>query len=178
MKRTMLLVLMCLVFSVTSVSASAGDGKRRVYEGTLSNGYPMAIELILHDDKPPALSEFEFGVDMTCDDGTVQSWYVGFGWGGRLPPLPSHALDLDLVDISQAIHVHGKVQAVHGAGTLEFTIAGLTVDEQPQLCTSGEVTWTVDRTVPPVATPPPAEPLQVVRFVTGDGIHVTMTRLR
>jgi hypothetical protein len=98
---------------------------------------------------------------MPCDDGTVQSWYVAFGWG-RLPSLPSHALDLDLVDISQAIHVHGKVQAVHGAGTLEFTIAALTVDEQPQLCTSGEVTWTVDRTVPPVAAPLPAEPLQVV----------------
>ena len=49
-------MLMCLVFSVAvvSVSASAGEGKRRVYEGTLSNGYPMAIKLVLREDRPPA----------------------------------------------------------------------------------------------------------------------------
>lgn len=180
MKRAALLVLMCLVLSlaVVSVDASAGAGKRRVYEGTVSNGYPMGIKLILRDDGPPALREVEFGADTTCDDGTMQTWFMSFGWGGGFPAMPSHALDLDLVDSSQAIHLHGKVQAVHGAGTLQFTIAALTMDEQAQLCTTGELTWTVDRTVPPVATPPPSEPLQVVRYVTGDGIRVTLTRLR
>ena len=180
MKRATALVLMCLVFSVTvvSVDASAGAGKRRVYEGTLSNGYPMGIKLVLREDRSPALREVGFGADITCEDGTLQTWFIGFGWAGGLPALPSHALDLDLVDSSQAIHLQGKVQAIHGAGTLQLTIAALTADEQSQLCTSGEVTWTVERTVPPVASPPPTEPLQVVRYVTGDGIRVTMTRLR
>jgi hypothetical protein len=179
MKRGALLVLMCLVFSVTvvSVEASAGAGKRRVYEGTLSNGYPMEIKLVLREDRPPALREVEFGADITCDDGTLQTWFIGFGWGGGLPAMPAHALDLDLVDSSQAIHLHGKVQAVHGAGTMQFTIATLTMDEQAQLCTTGELTWTVDRTVPPVESPPPV-PLEVVRYVTGDGVRVTLTRLR
>ena len=180
MKRAAVLVLTCLVFSVTvvCVDASAGAGKRRVYEGMLSNGYPMGIKLVLHEGRPPALSEVEFGADLTCEDGTLQTWFVGFGWGGSLPALPSHALDLDLVDTSQAIHLQGKVQAIHGTGTLRFTIAALTMDEQAQVCTTGELTWTVDRTVPPVATPPQTEPLQVVRYVTGDGIRVTLTRLR
>ena len=177
MKRAMLLVLMCMVFSVTvaSVSASAGAGKRRVYEGTLSSGLPIGMKLLVREDRPPGIAELEFGADMTCDDGTVQSWFVGWGWFGGRPPMPSHALDLDLVDPSSALHLHGIVQAVHGSGTLQFTIAALTADEHAQLCTTGDLTWSVDRTVPPVATPPPSEPLQVVRYVTGDGIHITMT---
>lgn len=176
----MLLVLMCMVFitTVVSVNASAGEWKQRVYRGRLSNGYKMSIGLVVRDGRPPGLRQFEFGVDMPCDDGTLQTWFVGMAWGGQQVQLPSHALDLDSVEPTQALHVHGKVQAVHGSGTLQFTIATLTMDEQAQLCTSGELTWTVDRTVPPVETPPPTEPLQVVQYVTGDGIRVTLTRIR
>ena len=116
---------------------------------------------------------------MTCEDGTLQTWFVGMSWAkttadvavARAGPGPPWTL-------TQSLHVHGKVQAIHGSGTLRFTIAALTVDEQAQLCTSGDLTWTVDRTVPPVATPPPAEPLQVLRYVTPDGINITMTRVR
>ena len=180
MKRATLLVLMCLVFSVTvvSVSASAGEGKRRVYEGTLSSGLPIEMKLVVREDRPPGIAELQFGADMTCEDGTTQSWFVGWGWFGGRPPMPSHALDLDLLDPSSALHVHGIVQAVHGSGTLQFTIAALTADEQAQICTTGELTWTVDRTVPPVASPPPTEPLQVVRYTTSDGMRVTLTRLQ
>lgn len=178
MKRATLLILMCLVFSVVSVSASAGEGKRRVYEGTLSSGLPMSVTLVIRDGKPPVLREFDFGADMACDDGSVQSWFVSYGWGGGSPSLPAHQLDVDLGDTSTAVHLHGKVQAVHGSGTFEFTIAALTTDEQAQLCTTGELTWTVDRTEPPATLPPPTEPLRVVRYVTGDGIRVTLARLR
>ena len=68
MKRAMLLVLMCMVFSVTvvSVSASAGEGKRRVYEGTLSSGLPIGMKLLVREDRPPGIAELEFGADMTC----------------------------------------------------------------------------------------------------------------
>jgi hypothetical protein len=67
MRRAMLLVLMCMVFITTVVveSASAGEGKRRIYEGSLSNGYRIGIQLFLQEDEAPALSVFEFGVDMT-----------------------------------------------------------------------------------------------------------------
>jgi hypothetical protein len=79
MKRAMLLVLMCMVFTTTvvSVNASAGEGKQRVYRGRLSNGYKMAVDLVLREGEPPALREIEFGVDMTCDDGTLQTWFSG-----------------------------------------------------------------------------------------------------
>lgn len=178
MKRTMMVVaVMAATAIVFSVNASAGDQRRRVYEGTLgADGPAVGMTLILRDDRAPALLELEFGADMTCDDGTSQQWSVGMFWGGALPPLPSHMLDLDSVDIGSALHLHGKVQAVYGEGTFSFAIAALTVDETPQLCSTGELPWTVTRTVPPVegSSAPPA-PLQVVRFVT-DGAQVTMTR--
>jgi hypothetical protein len=181
MKRTLVLVFaMAMSAMVVPANASAGAGKVRVYEGTLgAGGQPIVLTLILREGRPPAISEVEFGADMTCDDGTSQQWDIGMGWGGGEPSLPSHALDLDLLDVSSVLHLHGKVQAVHGEGTFEYAIPALTADEQAQICTTGQLPWTVERTSPPVEgqSPPPPTPLQIVRFVTGDGTHVTMTRL-
>ena len=94
MKRATLLILMCLVFSVTvvSVDASAGEGKRRVYEGTLSNGSPIDLKLVVREDRPPGIAELDFGAEMTCDDGTVQSWFIGWAWLGGRPPMPRSTL--------------------------------------------------------------------------------------
>jgi hypothetical protein len=182
MKRaTLLLLVMATTTIVLSANASAGAGKLRVFEGTLGDsGQPITLTLILREDRPPALSEVDFGADMTCEDGTTQMWLVGMGWGGRLPSLPSHMLDLDAFDLSEVLHVHGKVQAVQGEGTFEFAIPALTVDEHAQICTTGELPWAVVRTSPPFEgqSPPPPAPLQVLRFVTPDGVRVTMTRVR
>lgn len=101
---------------------------------------------------------------------------MAFGWIGLLPPLPSHAIDLDMVDISSALHLHGVIQAIHGEGTLVFTVPALTADEQAQLCTSGEQPWTVDRTVPPVQSLALPPGIQVLRFAI-NGARVTMTRV-
>jgi hypothetical protein len=51
------------------------------------------------------------------------------------------------------------------------------VEEQAQLCTTGELSWTVERTVPPVENPEPPSSIQVLRYVAGDGARVTMTRI-
>jgi hypothetical protein len=191
MKRTIIvLVVMATAAIVVSANASAGAGRRRVYEGAMGDGdQSISLTIVLRPDRAPALEEVDFDATMTCDDGTSQRWGVGMGWAGKLPTLPSHTLDLDLVDLSSGLHLHGKVQAVRGAGTFEYTIAGLTADEQPQLCTTGEIPWTVTRTAPPVEgqSPPTPTPtpspwpspsaLQVVRFVTTSGVRVTMTRI-
>jgi hypothetical protein len=191
MKRTIVvLMVMAAAAVVLSANASADAGKRRIYEGTIGDGgQPIKLTLVLREGKAPALAEVEFGADMVCDDGTSQLWEVGLGWGGQLPSLPSHTLDLDAVDVSSAMHLHGKVQAVHGEGTFEYTIPGLTADEQAQRCTTGELAWTATRTAPPVEGPLPSplptpspspspSPLQIVRFVTSGGVRVTMTRVR
>ncbi|MGZ5307193.1 MAG: hypothetical protein ACXWEG_10710 [Actinomycetota bacterium] len=190
-RAIVVLVVIATAAIVVSANASAGAGRQRVYEGTMGNGdQSIKLVLVLRADKAPALEELDFDADMTCDDGTSQRWAVGMGWAGRLPTLPSHTLDLDLVDPSSGLHIHGKVQAVHGEGTFEYKIPGLTADEQPQLCTTGELPWTASRTMPPVEGPPPPPPsvptatpspspsaLQVVWFVTAGGVRVTMTRM-
>jgi len=176
MRRTAIVLGLVLVAgSVFAGSASAGLGKPLVYEGPLGDGQTIQFKLVKRPDRPLAMREVEFSAELRCDDGTSQSWGVGLGWGGRLPSLPSHALDLDLLDSGTALHIHGKVQAVRGEGTFSYTIAALTEDETAQLCTTGELPWTVTRTVPPVENASAPTTLQVVRFVT-DGARVTMTR--
>lgn len=178
MKRTIALVATAVMMaSVFGVEARAGAGRPRVYEGTAGDaGGFMGFGLVKRVDRPLALRELAFGVEITCEDGTTQSWFLAFGWIGLLPPLPSHAIDLDMVDISSALHLHGVIQAIHGEGTLVFTVPALTADEQAQLCTSGEQPWTVDRTVPPVQSLAPPPGIQVLRFAI-NGARVTMTRV-
>ncbi len=116
MKRATRWCLMCLVFSVTvvSVDASAGAGKRRVYEGTLSNGYPMGIKLVLREDRSPALREVGSSAPTSPARTAPFKLVHRLRLGGGTPALPSHTLDLDLVDSSMAIHIHGVMQAVQG----------------------------------------------------------------
>ncbi len=78
---------------------------------------------------------------------------------------------------TQALHLHGTIQAVHGSGTFSLAVAQFTQDEHVQICSTGELAWTVDRTVPPVESPTPPTAIQVLHFVTASGARVTMTRL-
>ena len=140
-------------------------------------GATIQFKLIKREGRPLAMREFTFGATLTCDlDGSVQRWVVGFGYGGQLPELPSHAVDLDDVGGNQALHLHGTIQAVHGSGTFSLAVVQFTQDEQVQICRTPELTWTVDRTVPPVESPAPPPAIQVLHLVTGNGARVTMTR--
>lgn len=179
MKRTIVLVATAaMMATLFGVDAQAGSGLPRVYEGTEGDvGRLIAFTLVKRADRPVGLRQIDFAAEMTCTDGTTQSWSVGIWWGGRLPPLPSHALDLDMVDTSSALHVHGLIQATHGEGTLAWTVPALTAEEQAQLCTTGELLWTVERTVPPVESPAPPSGIQMLRYVAADGARVTMTRI-
>ncbi len=184
MRRLMALATVTvLAVCLWSGGALAGAGRPRTYEGPLGEGHgKIQFDLLRREGRPLAIRSVEFGnVSLTCDvDGSVQEWGVGIGWFGRLPELPSHMIDLDEVDPNSALHLHGKVQAVQGEGTLVLTIPALTADEHAQVCTTGELPWTVVRTVPPVLNPPPTPaptPMQVLHFVAADGAHVTLTRL-
>jgi hypothetical protein len=179
MRRLMgLVTVTVLAVCVIGGGAIAGPGKLRIYRGTLGDtGRKIFFHIVKRVDRPVALREIEFGVEMTCDvDGSIQQWGVGFGWGGRIPSMPSHTLGLDMVDFHAALHVHGKIQAVHGEGTLSFAIPEFTADATVQTCASGDLTWTVDRTVPSVEQPNNVPPIEVRHFVL-DGAHVTLTRM-
>ena len=158
-------------------------GSPRVYAGPLGEaGGTARFELVKRVGRPLAMRSMGFeGVRLTCDiDGSVQVWGFGWEWRARwtggLRELPGHALDLDDVG-GMVVHIHGTINAVRGSGTLSIAVGLYTQDEQVQTCSSGELTWTVDRTVPPIESPAPPPAIQVLHFVTASGAHLTMTRL-
>ena len=169
-----------LVVCMTGGGAGAEPGKLRVYEGPLGEaGVTIRFELVKREGRPLQMRSMSFGIGgevpltLTCDDGSVQE--TGFGFEGGLPRLPSHALDLDEV-YDVALHVHGTIQAVHGSGTFSIAVPRFTQDEQVQSCSSGELTWTVERILPPAEGPASPTPIQV-HFVMTSGARVTMTRV-
>jgi hypothetical protein len=56
-----------------------------------------------------------------------------------------------------AFHLHGRLGVHRGSGTISVAIPALTADEQAQLCTTGELTWQVHRTVAGKASLPAAD---------------------
>jgi hypothetical protein len=161
---------------------AAATRRPRIFEGPLGDeGATARVELLKRDGRPWAMRSMRFdAVRLTCDiDGSVQEW--GFGWEWRprwtdgLPELPSHALDLDEVG-NIVLHVHGTIHAVEGSGTFSIEVGLFTEDEQVQTCSTGELTWTVDRTVPPVASPTAVPAIQVLHLITASGARVTLTR--
>lgn len=55
-------------------------------------------------------------------------------------------LALDSVDLRFALHLHGTFRPKSADGTLRRLMGALTADEQAQICTTGDLTWTADRT--------------------------------
>jgi hypothetical protein len=71
----------------------------------------------------------------------------GVGWGSREPVIQDDRLELSENWGGMAFDVSGRLGTQRGSGTLTLLMAGLTADEQAaQLCTLGEVTWSVERT--------------------------------
>jgi hypothetical protein len=170
------------VVLVLTLASPAQAARRRIYEGGLGGpGGQIAFFLAKRVDATVGLRAFQFVTEeVACDDGSTQGWLVGFWWGGRardLPDMPGHRVDLDDNDGQTAIHLHGRIQAVHGDGTLVWTLAALDADEEPMLCTTGELPWSVTRTQPPAAVATPtSQALERHRFRSASGAVVTLTR--
>jgi len=88
-------------------------------------------------------------VTFTCEDQTTQGWGIGWGLWNSLPII-DRIFSFDEAFTDQATHIGGEIGKVQGTGTMTITIAALTVDEQAQLCTTGDLTWEVEflRTIP------------------------------
>ena len=146
MRRAMLLVLMCMVFitTVVSVNASAGEWKQRVYRGRLSNGYKMAVGLVLREGEasatPPGPSS-----GSTCRATTAPSRPGSSASPDEArTPLPSRRSTWSLGDARRPSHVHGRRRLVHRVGHPGRSRSPCSPDEQAQLCAIGALTWAVE----------------------------------
>ena len=73
-------------------------------------------------------------------------------------PITDGAFSFESVDSTLAIHLEGRLGWLRGEGTLSLATAALTVDEQAQLCTTGDLTWEAEfvRTIPRTNVDAPA----------------------
>jgi hypothetical protein len=118
---------------------AAGTARFRNYRGRTSQGEPMGARTA-KVDSTIELRRLEVAFGLTCEDSTEvgwgATWLFGPGW-----TLPQARLDYDDVQTGEAMHVHGRLGAHDGSGTLTDVLAALTNNEQAQLCTTGELTW-------------------------------------
>jgi hypothetical protein len=93
-------------------------------------------------------------------------------------PLDGRTLTLDEVGGDMALHLHAKVKATTIVGSLlRFSHASFTSDEEPQICTTGDLTWTATRTVP-APTTAQRTPVGSTFVRKMGGATITFTRLR
>ncbi len=147
MRRKLVFALVGTTLAVSltlPAPASAAPSTLRIYEGTTSAGGTIVL-----------FSTFRNGVTRfravgledaaTCEDGTS----VPFGHGFDLVPrgirLEQGQLEVEHVGFSDAFFLAGTLGTRMGSGTITHLFAGLDAAEEPQLCTTGELTWTVER---------------------------------
>lgn len=147
-----ILMLIAIVTMMVVAAPSAFAASSRRYEGTTSQGLRVWFELGRRADGSLRLERWEFKkAELSCDDGSVLVW----GIPGSRQPLHQGVVALDEVNPWGATHLHGTFRPRSAEGTFRYTVGALTDDKQPQLCTTGELTWTADRTGPPVAESAP-----------------------
>jgi len=166
-----------LFAAVGSADARPRLNKGRIHAGTTSQGRAAVFIVVRREGQPFALVGMAFMMTLTCEeDQTSQQWLAVAIWPSPLA-MPSHGIDLNQVELTQAISVEGKIQAVHGSGSLSWTIPAFTAQEQIQTCSSGDLSWTVHRRKPTTPIPaPPAHPL-ATRVIHADGATITLSRV-
>jgi hypothetical protein len=154
------LALALVLAAPTLASAQGATGRaghdraRRAYRGKTSQNARAFIGTVKNDGNW-GIEELDFGFKMRCQDGSKFRLGAGIGFGRPvwLDSRKRFAIDENFGDA--AFHVHGRLGPNAGSGTVEFTMAQLTQDEQAEVCTSKERTWTVKRVVTPPPTPVP-----------------------
>jgi hypothetical protein len=156
--RTIGLTVAALMLSlVLAIPASAGQLIK--YEGEQSTGEPVRARVLQRDSGRRFLLDLGFSrVDVVCEDGSSATWDIRFDFTGRRSPGHrvdgGRALDQEYKSGSVISGVSDLYARVTGAfrwaaadGTLIFSVGALTEDgSDSQLCTSGEITWTAERT--------------------------------
>jgi hypothetical protein len=149
-KASVTATLALVVFAglVPTIAASAGAAPPvRYYEGPTSEDGRLRISVVVKNGVP-YLNLLLIDGPYRCEDGT-QGEIVddGVGWFPRGPAIVDTSLELSENWGSVAFRVSGHLGSRRGSGTLTFLIPALTEDEQAaQVCTVGEVTWSVERT--------------------------------
>lgn len=139
------IVALAAAASLVAAVPAAGATQRRIrsYAGETSQGGAIVFETSVRDGRVRLLSVGLEGTS-TCDDGASSDFASGIAWGGGLP-MPDGRIDVRQSFINDALLIRGRLGMHRGSGTIETIVAALDEAELPQICTTGELTWSVER---------------------------------
>ena len=136
-------ILACLLILTVAVPAHAAP-RLRLYRGETSQGEHIKF-IVAKTDAGRFVVELDIQVIFTCEDATTQDLVIGWGFGPprSAPPITDGVFSYDDVSPQMAAHFAGQLGTLSGEGTASIAQPSLTADEQAQLCTTGDLTWTV-----------------------------------
>jgi hypothetical protein len=170
MRRNIAVMALVAITAVGLASTPAHADTTRVYQGELSDGRSIRLEFHRGGAGLLRLRSLDFRAALTCDDGSTMTFSVGYGFGGG-PIVHDGAFSFDDFDFQEALHIHGTIGPRRGSGDFRFSIAALTEDEQAQLCTTGDLTWSVLRVN--ASSSEVAGPIPDVRIRVRNDAHAT-----
>ncbi len=129
----------------------AATTRVRHYAGETSAGDRFRISTATTDGVVTLHGITVDGVAM-CDDGTSFDFSHGIRFGVGGPVLANRRVEVEEIFFSEAFLLSGRVGARAGAGTVTHVFASLDAAERPQLCTTGELSWTVQHVPKPLDT--------------------------
>lgn len=130
-----------------SVALPASAGQIISYRGETDQAERVHIEVVKRDSGRRFFSEMMIFFTVTCADGSTGS-VSGIGFG-RIPGYrlgENGEFQIDDGFSRYVFHVTGTVGFRSAQGTFELKYANLNEAEEPQLCTTGVVDWSADRT--------------------------------
>jgi hypothetical protein len=143
-KRSALGIALLVTFLLLATAAPAHAAARlRLYRGETSQGERIRF-IVARTDVGRFVREMDTGATFTCEDQTTEGIGFGIGFGRASVPITEKAFSFDEVLGNTAYHLAGELGSLQGQGTLSVVEASLTEDEQAQLCTTGDLTWTVE----------------------------------
>ena len=144
-KRSALGIALLVSLLIVATAAPAHAAARlRLYRGETSQGERISF-IVARTDAGRFVREMDLGsVTLTCEDQTIYEFGFLLGFGRRQVPITDRAFSFDVSFSDMATHLVGELGPLQGQGTLSMVLAALTPDEQAQLCTTGDLTWTVE----------------------------------
>ena len=143
--RTSVVIVLSVMFVMASLPASADQSIR--YKGTTSAASynHVHVGVLKRENGRRQLRYIAFHLTLTCEDSSTDERIVILRYR-RLAESGSFLAEVPKVVKETYLRVDGSIGWGGGTGTVLFNSSKLTEDgSDAQLCTTGELTWTVDR---------------------------------
>lgn len=143
-KRSALAIALLVGLLVVATAAPAHAAPRlRLYRGETSQGERISFT-VAKNDAGRFVRQVSVFATLSCEDQTTTlPWGVDSFLAPREVPVTDRAFSYDVNLGNVALVVTGGLGSLRGEGTASMIAGGLTSDKQAQLCTTGDLTWTV-----------------------------------